>query len=51
MLGANLARVVLNPELRLALSSRGREVATQFRVAGVADRLETFLAQRRQSRH
>lgn len=50
-LGANLARVVLNQELRLALSSRGREVAAQFRVAGVADRLETFLAQRLQSRH
>lgn len=45
-LGANLARAALDAGLRAALSARGREVASQFRVATVADRLEDFFRQR-----
>ncbi len=49
-LGANLAKVVLDPDVRLTLGTRGREVANQFRVTAVADRLEAFFAQRLASR-
>jgi glycosyltransferase involved in cell wall biosynthesis len=49
-LGANLAKVELDAGLRAALSARGREVASQFRVATVADRLEDFFRRRHATR-
>lgn len=49
-LGANLAKVVRDPDVRLALSRRGRAVANQFRVSAVADRLEGFFGRHRSQR-
>lgn len=45
-LGANLARAIEDPQLRFTLTARGREVARQFRVGIVADRIENFFLQR-----
>lgn len=49
-LGANLGRLILNPDVRIALGRRGRALANQFRVSAVADRLEAFFFQRAASR-
>ncbi|HEU5163239.1 MAG TPA: glycosyltransferase family 4 protein [Thermoanaerobaculia bacterium] len=46
-LGDALMRLLDDPDLREALSIRGRQVAKQYRAANVAERLEAFLLERR----
>jgi glycosyltransferase involved in cell wall biosynthesis len=47
-LGEQLMRLVEDEDLREALAIRGRQVATQYRAANAAERLEAFLLERRE---